>query len=190
MRIVTFSSRLYSPTPTRGVHIIGHLTHLYQFASRNSISFVVRYLSQTFHKHKCKHHAKGNIDKTIWKWVVRFALRPSFQDWWGPLQSLTVGLICLRTSLQVILSPRWESRLSQRGEFRKSDSPCYQMPEFVFFKILIPYLLQSVLRHLVTFVSIASETCRRYFQWSSPFYSQSQGVMLSLGDAVKYLVNR
>jgi hypothetical protein len=32
------------------------------------------------------------------------------------------------------------------------------------FFLLIPYLLQSVLRHLVTFVSIALETCRRYFQ--------------------------
>jgi hypothetical protein len=32
------------------------------------------------------------------------------------------------------------------------------------FLLLIPYLLQSVRRHLVNFVSIALETCRRYFQ--------------------------
>jgi hypothetical protein len=80
MRVVTVSSRLHSPTPTRGAHIIGHLTHPYQFAPRNSISFVVGYLSQTFHQHKCKHHAKGNIDKMIWRWVDSSALRPSFQD--------------------------------------------------------------------------------------------------------------
>jgi hypothetical protein len=55
--------------------------------------------------------------------------------------------------------------------------------------LLFPYLLQSVLRHLVTFVSITLETCRRYFQWSSPFYCQSQGLMLPLGNVVEYLVN-
>ena len=32
------------------------------------------------------------------------------------------------------------------------------------FYFLIPCLLQSVRRHLVTVVSVALETCRRYFQ--------------------------
>ena len=32
------------------------------------------------------------------------------------------------------------------------------------FFLLIPCLLQSVRRHLVTFVSVVLETCRRYFQ--------------------------
>jgi len=51
-----------------------------------------------------------------------------------------------------------------------------------FFLIWIPCLLQSVRRHLVTVVSIVLEACRRYFQWSSFFYSQSHGLVLSLVD--------
>ena len=51
----------------------------------------------------------------------------------------------------------------------------------IIFFIWIPCLLQSVRRHSVTVVSIALEAYRRYFQWSSAFYSQSQGLMLSGG---------
>jgi len=46
------------------------------------------------------------------------------------------------------------------------ESYTYLCPIYLF--ILIPCLLQSVRRHLVTFVSIALEACRRYFQRSSP----------------------
>jgi hypothetical protein len=64
------------------------------------------------------------------------------------------------------------------------------VPIYLIFFYLIPLLLQSVQRHLVTFVSIVLTTCRRNFQWCSPVKSQSQGLMLSLGYVVEYLVNR
>ena len=51
--------------------------------------------------------------------------------------------------------------------------------------LLIPCMLQSVQNHLVTFLSIALEACWRYFQWSSPFCSRSQGLVLSLVNVVQ-----
>jgi len=109
MRVVTFSSRLRSPTLTRGVRII----RPDNFASSNLNSFVVWYLSQTLHKHKCKNHAKEHIDKTTWSWGGQVRARTEFPGLTGRLHSLTVHSISLRTSLQVILSLRWESHLSQ-----------------------------------------------------------------------------
>jgi hypothetical protein len=134
---------------------------------------------------------------------IYLMLQHGLVRWWMPLLSnccrlefclkecsllivfCVVKVILTKESIKSFVINLFSSSVGNRGPI------CCPVLYFRFVFIetfLIPYLLQSVLRHLVTVVSIALETCRRYVQWSSPFYCQSQGLM-SLGNVAEYLVN-